>query len=194
MRMYTLDDIREFEPCYDPGQYVGEDWQGSLLDILRMEEVPASDRIWFATQEGVLNDETSKVFCIWCGRQALTAGEAVGETPDVRSVLAVDMAEKFLKGEVSAELLAKARFDAIEASFNTMNRRSYKSYVYSAAASTASFDVGCSAAHAAYALGRSREHLYSTFVESREVISETQVERLLALLGENQESEGVETE
>lgn len=34
MRVFTIGDIRSWEPCYDPDKYLPEDWAGSALDML----------------------------------------------------------------------------------------------------------------------------------------------------------------
>ena len=35
LKQITIDDIRSFEPCYDPARYLPEDWTGTALDIDR---------------------------------------------------------------------------------------------------------------------------------------------------------------
>jgi hypothetical protein len=55
MKMITLDDIREHDPCYDPLCYVTEDWTGTIADVLRMEDVPPADRVWLATRPGMID-------------------------------------------------------------------------------------------------------------------------------------------
>lgn len=50
MKTYTIKDIRELFPCYDPACYLSENWKGTVLDILNMEEVPQKDRIWVSVR------------------------------------------------------------------------------------------------------------------------------------------------
>lgn len=66
MKIYTLQDVRSFGPCYDPAQVLPEGWRGTLLDILRLESISSEDKIWFATCPGVLNLDQSLVFIKSC--------------------------------------------------------------------------------------------------------------------------------
>jgi hypothetical protein len=104
LKTYTLNDIRSFGPCYDPIRHAPEDWAGTVLDVLKIDSVPADDRIWFATRPGVLDDRIARLFAVWCARQAL----ALVESPDARSVAAVDTAERFANGEATEDELAAA--------------------------------------------------------------------------------------
>ena len=102
--VFTVSDIRKLGPCYDPIRHVPEDWSGTLLDILRMSNVPAEDRIWAVT--GLLDDRTSRLFAVWNGRLAL---ERYSPNPDPRSIAACDVAERFANGQATSEELAAAR-------------------------------------------------------------------------------------
>jgi hypothetical protein len=79
VKTYTLDDIRELGPCYDPAKYAPEAWEGTLVDILDAQAVPVADRLWVVT--GLLDDRTNRLFAVWCARRAL----ARVDNPDVRS-------------------------------------------------------------------------------------------------------------
>lgn len=50
MKIYTIKDIRELCPRHDPSRFLGENWKGTVLDILELEGVPPRDRIWVAVQ------------------------------------------------------------------------------------------------------------------------------------------------
>lgn len=65
MKTYTIDDIKRLYPCYDLTCYVPEDWQGTVLDILHLDNVPPHDRLWVVIQLGV-NDEVLLAFTKWC--------------------------------------------------------------------------------------------------------------------------------
>lgn len=104
MKTYTLFDIRAMNPCYDPSEYVPESWTGTLRDILLREDVPAVDRIWFATRPGVLDIKTARLFAVWCARQAL----ALVANPDARSVNACVVSENFVHGLTANDDLAAA--------------------------------------------------------------------------------------
>lgn len=105
LKTLTIDDIRSFHPCYDPSRYLPEDWRGTVVDILRVTDCPAQDRIWVATN--LLDNRTNRLFAVWCERQAL----ARIKNPDLRSVAACDVAERFANGQATlAEL--EAAWDA----------------------------------------------------------------------------------
>lgn len=46
MKTFTIDDIRKLHPCYDPKRYLPNDWKGTLVDILKIDNCPAKDRVW----------------------------------------------------------------------------------------------------------------------------------------------------
>jgi hypothetical protein len=46
MKTYTIDDIRKYNPCYDPTRYLPEGWTGTAIDILNVKECPVRDRLW----------------------------------------------------------------------------------------------------------------------------------------------------
>ena len=103
MKQLTIKDIRDLEPCYDPAKYIPENWQGTLVDILKIDECRPQDRLWVVTK--LLDDKTNRLFAVWCAREALK----LVDNPDKRSIEACDVAEKFANGEASKEELAAAR-------------------------------------------------------------------------------------
>ncbi len=104
MNTFTIDDIRELEPCYDPGRYLPEGWQGTALDILRVTDCPAQDKLWVVCHQGWIDDKTLRLFAVWCARRAL----ALIANPDPRSIAACDVAERYANGEATSEELAAA--------------------------------------------------------------------------------------
>lgn len=95
MKTYTMDDIHDTVPCYDPNIYLPEDWTGTVLDVLGVEECPSRDRLWLAVQW--LDDRTNRLFDVWCAREAL----ALTGNSDPRSKFACDTAERFANGQVT---------------------------------------------------------------------------------------------
>ena len=95
--VHTIADIRSYGPCYDPAKYLPEDWQGTALDILRVEACEVQDRFWVVLREGWIDDRTMRLFAVWCARQAL----ALIEQPDPRSVAACDVAERYAMGQAT---------------------------------------------------------------------------------------------
>lgn len=82
----TMADIRKLEPCYDPSEYLPEDWQGTVLDILRFDACPEQDRLWVVLNDDWLDESTLRLFTKWCetwtGREfsspRITASEMAG--------------------------------------------------------------------------------------------------------------------
>jgi len=58
--------------------------------------------MWVATRRGVLDDRTLRLFAVWCARQVQHL------MTDPRSVVAVDVAERFANGDATAEELKVA--------------------------------------------------------------------------------------
>lgn len=46
----TIDDIRSYTPCYDPAEVVGEDWSGTLMNVLDTDEIKVRDKLWVITR------------------------------------------------------------------------------------------------------------------------------------------------
>lgn len=69
--IYTIEDIRRHGPCYDPSQYIPEDWTGTVVDILRFYGVPELDRIWVVTRPGFLDKKVLKKISVWCFRKTV---------------------------------------------------------------------------------------------------------------------------
>ena len=102
MKTYNLDDIRALNPCYDPEKHLPEGWTGTIPDGLRLENIPAEDRIWVAAY--LVDKRTARLFAVWCARTALAAVQ----DPDPRCVAACDIAERYAHGQASDEELAAA--------------------------------------------------------------------------------------
>ena len=109
MKTFSLGDIRKLNPCYDPTRYLEESWTGTLVDILRVTDCPAEDRIWVVA--GFLDDRTNRLFAVWCARNALS----LIDNPDPRSIAACDIAERYANGVATNYELAAARYAAGDA-------------------------------------------------------------------------------
>lgn len=103
MKKLNINDIRKLKPCYEPTKYVDENWVGTVIDILKMDEVPYDDRLWVATK--FIDDKTNRLFAVWCAREALK----LVDNPDQRSINACDVAERFANGKATEDELAAAR-------------------------------------------------------------------------------------
>ncbi|MCP4214269.1 MAG: hypothetical protein GY765_06415, partial [bacterium] len=49
-KTYTIKDIRDLDPCYEPGLYLLETWMGTVDEILLLDFCPAEDRLWVVMQ------------------------------------------------------------------------------------------------------------------------------------------------
>jgi hypothetical protein len=114
LKTFTIDDIRQLEPCYDPAKYLPEDWMGTALDILRVTDCPPEDRLWVVCHEGWIDDKTLRLIGIGCARSAL----AMVDNPDPRSIAACNAAERYTNGEATVEELDAARAAAWAAAWD----------------------------------------------------------------------------
>jgi hypothetical protein len=150
MKQITLQEIRELNPCYDPAKFLPEDWTGTVVDILNVEDCPAEDRIWVVLREEFIDAKTLRLFAVWCAREALK----LVENPDVRSIEACNVAERYANGEATDEELSAA-WDAASAAWDAASdtwaaRAAWAAWAASAArAASAAWDA--SAARAARA-------------------------------------------
>ena len=94
----NCDFFREAKACYDPATVLGEDWNGTALDILDHPQIPLRDKIWAVCAKGALPESV----------QRLMAAAFVRETPlhDGRNVVDLSTDERSLKALEVAELHA----------------------------------------------------------------------------------------
>ena len=112
MKTFTIADIRNWKPCYDPARYLPQDWSGTALEILRHAEIPPQHKLWVVCREDIIDAKTLRLFAVWCCRQVQHL------ITDPRSVAAVDCAEKFANGDATAEELAAAWAAARDAAWD----------------------------------------------------------------------------
>ena len=132
MKTLTWSDFDQHNPCYQPAERYGE-WSGTILDLLKREDIPAKDRIWAATRKGILDDKTLRIFACKCAREVWHL------LTDERSRKAVEVAERYAIGEATDEELEAARAAAWDAAWDAAR----------AAASAAAWDDARAAAWAA---------------------------------------------
>jgi hypothetical protein len=101
MKTLTWADFAKHEPCYDPAEKYGE-WEGTILDLMQHPEIPAKDKVWAFTRQGIVNDITLRLFAVGCARkvQHLMKGQ--------RSIDALDVAERYANGNATKNELAAA--------------------------------------------------------------------------------------
>ena len=110
MKSQTISDLRKHGPCYDPDRYLPENWQGTAVDLLRLDACPAKNRIWMVTRLGLFfTDKQLRLFACDCAERALK----LIKTPDERSVEAVKIAKRYAEGKATKdELKAYAAYAA----------------------------------------------------------------------------------
>jgi len=94
-KTYTLKDLQDLDPCYDPIEYLPKDWIGTVLDILDVSDCPAEDRIWISTK--LLDDKTNRLFAVACARSAIK----LVDNTDLSSVEACNVAERYALGRAT---------------------------------------------------------------------------------------------
>ena len=113
LKEITINDIRSFEPCYDPTKYLPEDWRGTVIDILRVSDCPATDRLWVVCRDEFIDAKTLRLFAVWCAREALK----LVDSPDPRSVAACEVAERYANGQATRDELSAAGAAALAAAW-----------------------------------------------------------------------------
>ena len=101
----TPDLIRSYDPCYDPSDYLSEDYEAHLVEFLNHPQIPASDKLWLVLRGDFIDTKTLRLFAVWCAREALK----LVESPDTRIIEATNVAELFANGQATKEELDAAR-------------------------------------------------------------------------------------
>lgn len=110
----TISDILSSGKYYTLPKYINCSWTGTALDILQDKSIPAEDRLLIVCQKGWIDEQTLRLFAVWCARRAL----AVAENPDPRSVEACNIAERYANGKATKEELDMARDSAGSSSWS----------------------------------------------------------------------------
>jgi hypothetical protein len=126
---FTIQDIRNWNPCYDPAMHLPENWSGTVADILQYQTIPPQDKIWVVCREELIDAKTLRLFAVWCARQIEHS------MTDERSKKALEISERFAFDEATSKELAIAGAAAKAA--------------VKAVAKAAVGDASCSAAKAA---------------------------------------------
>lgn len=59
LRVFTIEDIRSWGPCYDPSRYLAEGWRGTAIDILDDTRISAQDRFWVVLRNDIISDQVN---------------------------------------------------------------------------------------------------------------------------------------
>ena len=101
MKTLTWADFAEHKPCYNPAEKYGK-WEGTILDLMQHLNIPAKDKIWAFTREGITDNKTLRLFAVGCARRVQHL------VTDKRSLDALDVAERYANGNATKEELAAA--------------------------------------------------------------------------------------
>ena len=134
MKTFTNEDLRKFDPCYDPIKYLKDDETNTILTILDHEKIPFEDKLWVILRNDYLSERIMRLFAVWCARQVQHL------MTDKRSTDALDVAEAFANGLASKEELAAARDAASGAAWDAASGAAWD------AASGAAWDAARDAA------------------------------------------------
>ena len=117
MKTITYEDFVSFKPCWltdeetrikhaeQLARYRAMRDEWSAIDILRLDDVDAEDRMWLVLREELFDAPILHEFACRCADRAL----ARIEMPDSRSVEAIEAKRKWLRGEISDDAMAAER-------------------------------------------------------------------------------------
>ena len=158
MKTLTWADFAKHEPCYNPAEKYGE-WQGTILDLMQHPDIPAEDKVWAFTREGIVDDKTLRLFAVGCARRVQHFMN------DQRSIDALDVAERYANGNATKDELNAAMDAAMDAAMAAARAASrYASrcaarYAARYAAMAAAWDAAWNASrYAAWAAAMAAEH------------------------------------
>ena len=154
----------------------------TIIEVLRRTDAPVEDRIWVATREGAVPTIVHQRWAIATARRAL--GRV--DSPDPRSIAALDTAEAYLDGRCDRAALdavaayAAARSVARSTSYAARST-SYAAYAaYAAADAVYAADAAWAAAAAARSAAWAADATEAAWAAKAE--RETQVTELITLL------------
>lgn len=109
LKVFTYEDIKSWNPCYDPIKFIPNTWRGTAIDILDLKDVPCPDRLWVVLRTSLISEKCMRLFAVWSARQVQHL------MVDQRSVNALNIVEQFANGSVSKDDLTTARYTATAA-------------------------------------------------------------------------------
>lgn len=89
-------------------------WEGSPLELLELDDVPAGDIQWLLLRTDFITEEELHLYAIFCAEQELPFFER-GRPGDKRPHKAIEAKKRWLKDQIGDEALKIARIAAIEA-------------------------------------------------------------------------------
>ena len=117
MKKLTYETINSFKPCYEPSKYLPLNWEGSSVDLLRMEKIPAKDRLWVVVRHELLTYMQLKLYGL------KVAQDCASNTTDARVNDCLKVVEKYLNGDATLKELQEARSAARSAAESAAEER-----------------------------------------------------------------------
>ena len=113
----NCDIFKKAEACFDPANVLGEDWNGTALDILDHPQIPSEDKIWAVCAKGALPESVQWLMAVAFVRETpLHDGRNVVDlSTDGRSLKALEVAELHALGRATDRELDAARDAAKDA-------------------------------------------------------------------------------
>ena len=162
MKTVTVEQFRKFGPCWletaeGRGKFariaaIKNEW--TALDVLNLPDVSAEDKFWSVLREEFIDVPILHEFACRCAEYALS----FVESPDPRSIAAIEAKRKWLRGEITdAELDAACdvAWDAAWAAWDAARAAADAAWTAARAAAdaawTAALDTTCAARDAAWA-------------------------------------------
>ena len=119
MKTVTVEQFRKFGPCWletaeGRGKFariaaIKNEW--TALDVLNLPDVSAQDKFWSVLREEFIEAPILHEFACRCAEYALS----FVESPDPRSIAAIEAKRKWLRGEITDAELYAARVAAQDA-------------------------------------------------------------------------------
>ena len=108
MKIYNSLEIRKLKPC-ESGIVNFEthypEYEGTVLDILLLDNIPHSDKTWLASK--TLQAKTLQMWSVKCSESVLSNFEKVYPN-DTRLKDCLEVVKKVIKGELSASAASAA--------------------------------------------------------------------------------------
>ena len=165
--------IRSLGACYDPSRYVKDENETlSVLEWLKKYRgtVPDEDIIWLLCHEEFLSNKDLRLFAVWCARGALK----LVKNPDIRSVKACNVAERYANGEATDEELEDANTAA------TAARSTARSATARSTDRSAAYVAYVVAAYVAYVVAYRAAHTVACYTAGGDTtIRASQLDKLL---------------
>ena len=123
MKTVTVEQFRKFGPCWletAEGREkfariaaIRNEW--TALDVLNLPDVSVQDKFWSVLREEFIDAPILHEFACRCAEYALS----FVESPDPRSIAAIEAKRKWLRGEITDAELDAARGEARDAAHDT---------------------------------------------------------------------------